>query len=97
MLPLLLAACEADPAPCAEGLVRDDAAIAFADALDLTMPVLYDEGGVVHAGYVTLSEVPSAAYPEEWIVGTDGTIVDHAALYDYRAVIDVIESELGGR
>ncbi len=75
---------------------NEDAAIDFADALDLTMPVLYDEGGEVHADYVTLSEVPSAAYPEEWIVGTDGTIVYHAALYDYSAVTDVIESELAG-
>ena len=69
----------------------------FADALDIAMPVLYDDGGVVHADYVTLSEVPSAAYPEEWIVGTDGTIVYHAAHYDYAAVIDVIEAELAGR
>ncbi len=75
----------------------EDAAIDFADALELTMPVLYDEGGVVHADYVTLSEVPSAAYPEEWIIGTDGIIVYHAALYDYSAVADVIEAELAGR
>jgi len=75
---------------------NDTAAAGFADALDLSMPVLYDEGGVVHADYVTLSEVPSAAYPEEWIIGADGTIVYHAALYDYSAVVDVIESELAG-
>ncbi len=73
-----------------------DDVVAFAEALDLTLPVLYDEGGVVHAEYVTQSEVPSAAYPEEWIVGTDGVIVYHAANYDHDAVIDVIEAELGG-
>ncbi len=74
-----------------------DDVVLFADALELTMPVLYDEGGVVHQDYVTQSEVPSAAYPEEWIVGTDGVIVYHAANYDHDAVVDVIERELGGR
>ena len=73
-----------------------DAAAAFADALDLTMPVLYDEGGAVHADYVTLSEVPAAAYPEEWIIGSDGLVIYHAAHYDSGAVIDVIEAALAG-
>ncbi len=76
---------------------NQEAAAQFADALDLTMPVLYDAGGLVHADYVTLSEVPSAAYPEEWIVGTDGLIVYHAAHYDYSSVTDVIDAELAGR
>jgi peroxiredoxin len=68
----------------------------FVDALDLSMPVLYDEGGLVHADYVTLPYVPSAAYPEEWIIGTDGAIAYHASLYDHAAVVAVIEAELAG-
>ena len=68
----------------------------FAEALDLSMPVLYDEGGVVHEDWVTYSDVPAAAYPEEWIVGTDGVIVYHEGIYDYDAVVEVIESELAG-
>ncbi len=74
-----------------EGAARD-----FADALGLTMPVLYDAGGVVHADYVLESTVQSAAYPEEWIIGTDGTIVYRASTYDSSAVIATIEDELAG-
>lgn len=74
-----------------------DDVVRFAEGFELTLPVLYDEGGRVHADYVTQSEVPSAAYPEEWIIGTDGVIVYHAANYDHDAVVDVIEAELGGQ
>ena len=58
------------------------------------MPVLYDEGGAVHALYVSNSTVPAAAFPQEWIVGAQGTIVYNATGYDYAAVVDVIEAEL---
>ncbi len=76
---------------------RDDSvARNFAEALDLTMPVLIDEGGIVHAQYLLQSTVPSAAYPEEWIIGTDGTVVYRATEYDSSAVIATIEDELAG-
>ncbi len=48
---------------------NEDAARDFADALDLTMPVLYDAGGVVHADYVLERSVQCTAYPEGWITG----------------------------
>lgn len=68
----------------------------FADLLQLTLPVLYDEGGLVHDQYVSTSSVPAAAFPQEWIVGRDGTIVYQASQYNYDAVVDVIEAELAG-
>ncbi len=74
----------------------EEDAFYFAEALDLTMPVLYDEDGVVHEDWVTYSEVPAAAYPEEWIVGTVGFIVYQEGIYDYDAVVEVIEAVLGG-
>ena len=66
----------------------------FADALHLTLPVLYGAGGTVHAQYVSQSTVPAAAFPQEWIVGTQGTIVYNATGYDFAAVVDVLEAEL---
>ncbi len=68
----------------------------FADLLQLTLPVLYDEGGLVHDQYVSTSSVPAAAFPQEWIVGRDGTIVYQASQYNYDSVVDVIEAELAG-
>jgi peroxiredoxin len=74
----------------------EDDARQFADALQLQMPVLYDADGAVHELYVQAATVPAAAFPQEWIVGTDGTIVYSATQYEYAAVRDVIEAQLSG-
>lgn len=46
----------------------------YADTLGLTFPILLDEGGVVHADYAMASAFPSAAYPQDWVIGPDGRI-----------------------
>lgn len=66
----------------------------FVEALDIDMPVFYDEGGVVQDDYITLASVPAGAYPQEWIIGTDGTVVYHWSQYDHDAIVDVLESQL---
>jgi len=37
---------------------------------------------------------PTGAYPQEWVVGTDGVIEYYANEYEYEALVSVIEQEL---
>ena len=73
-----------------------DAARDFAEQLGIEMPILWDEGGAVHALYPIEQAFPSAAYPQEWLIGTEGNIAYVANELDHDALIAVIERELGG-
>lgn len=37
---------------------------------------------------------PTAAYPQEWLIGTDGVIAYYANEYEYGALTTAIEGEL---
>ena len=67
---------------------------AFIDALGIEMPVLVDDGGVVHAEYEQEDPFPTGAYPQQWIVGTDGRIAYMHNEFEYDAVVAIIEAEL---
>lgn len=71
-----------------EAAVRD-----FAEALGITMPVLLDDGGLVHAQW-PIPGGADAPYPQEWIVGTDGDIAWFDREFDLDEAIAVIEAEL---
>ena len=67
----------------------------FRNSFGLTYPILYDSNGQVHAQYNLQSAFPTAAYPQDWIVGVDGTIQYVNNAYDPAAMTAVIEAELG--
>lgn len=50
----------------------------------------------MHDLYPVAEAFPSAAYPQIWVVGTDGNIAYVANLLDYDAITAVIEAELAG-
>jgi len=47
----------------------------FRNSFGLTFPILYDPNGEVHNQWNLQSAFPTAAYPQDWIVGPDGRIV----------------------
>ena len=47
----------------------------FANTFGLSFPILEDPGGSVHAQYEMNQAFPTAAYPQDWIIGPDGTIL----------------------
>ena len=49
--------------------------INFATSFGLSFPILEDPEGSVHAKYDMNQAFPTAAYPQDWIVGPDGTIL----------------------
>lgn len=57
------------------------------------MPILVDVHGVQQQ-YQQQMAFPTAAYPQDWIIGTDGTIQYYNNRYEYEMMIEVIEREL---
>ena len=79
------------------GIASDDEpeeAQTFVEALGLTYPILIDEGGVVHSEYSMLSAFSTAAFPQDWVVGTDGRIVYANNTFEPDEMRAIIEREL---
>lgn len=70
-----------------------DTLSAFRDSLALSYPVLVDDQGV-HETWSQISSVMAAAYPQQWIVGTDGKIAYVAAEHSPDAVMAVLDEQL---
>lgn len=69
---------------------------AWADALGLTFPILMDNDGAVDALYDLEFAFPTGAYPQDFVVGTDGRIVYASNEPDVEAIEAVVLSELAG-
>lgn len=68
----------------------------WVDAFDIHVPVLLDPDGAVADQYTQTMAFPTAAYPQEWVIGTDGTIEYYANEFEYEALEEVIVRELDG-
>ena len=67
----------------------------FRDSFGLTYPILYDGNGQVHSQYSLQSAFPTAAYPQDWIVGPDGRIVYANNGFEPDEMRFVIEQSMG--
>jgi peroxiredoxin len=72
-----------------EALLRE-----YGAAFGVTYPILVDTDGAVAETYNQHFAFASAAYPQDWIVGTDGDIVYANNGFELDAMVAVIESEL---
>ena len=70
-----------------------DSLVAFRDRMGLTYPVLFDEGGRVQAQYEQV-RARGSIYPQDWIVGPDGTVLYFNNAYDADAMRAIIEAVL---
>ncbi len=68
----------------------------FRDAYGVTFPILVDADGSVGEVYRQLSAFPSAAYPQDWIIGTDGQVAYLNNGFELEAMTAVVERELAG-
>ena len=73
-----------------------DTVESYVDNLGLTYPILLDEDGGVNATYQQTAAFPSAAYPQDWLIGTDGVIIYVNNGFEVDAIITAIEQELDG-
>ncbi len=74
----------------------NDTLVQFRDALGLTFPILEDTDGAVIAAYAQQTAFGDAIYPQDWIIGSDGTVVYVNNGYEPDAWAVVLEKELGG-
>jgi peroxiredoxin len=66
----------------------------FVTQLGITFPILFDETGSVHAQYDIGSGYTNSVYPQDWIVGVDGTIVYVNNQYQPEEMQAILEQEL---
>ena len=66
----------------------------YVEQLGLTYPVLIDPGGAVHRDYALESAFPSAAFPQDWVVGNDGRIIYANNGFELDAMVTAVESQL---
>jgi peroxiredoxin len=66
----------------------------FAEQMGLSYPILYDQNAQVKANYNPGKPHTNSAYPQDWIVGVDGTIVYVNTEYEPDEMAQIIEAEL---
>ncbi len=58
------------------------------------MPILLDAKNLVGTLYDQEMPFDTGAYPQEWIIGSDGKIAYVDNHFEYDAVIEILEREL---
>ena len=71
-----------------------DTVRSFVDRLGITYPILLDNDGSVNGQYAQEMAFPSAAYPQDWVIGTDGVVVYANNGFELDAMVTAIEQEL---
>jgi len=66
----------------------------FREQMGVTYPILYDEGGLALADYNPGKKTTNSVYPQDWVIGADGTVLYVNTAYEPNEMIAVIESEL---
>ena len=62
--------------------------------MGITFPVLFDDGGVVHEDYNPGQNTTNSVYPQDWIIGVDGTVVYVSTSYKPEEMMEILEAEL---
>jgi len=61
--------------------------------MGITMPILVDNQNTQETYNMQWAFI-TAAFPQDWIIGSDGTIKYINNRYEYEAMVEVIEAEL---
>ena len=66
----------------------------FAEQHGITYPILEDTDGSVHDQYAQELAFVTAAYPQDWVIGVDGTVVYMNNSFELEGMVTAIEGEL---
>jgi peroxiredoxin len=66
----------------------------FTEQMGLTYPVLFDEDGAVLAKYDAGKSSTNSVYPQDWIIGVDGTVRYVNRNYEPIEMMAIIDAEL---
>lgn len=72
----------------------NDVVESFVDRLGITYPILMDRDSRVNHEYAQEMAFPSAAYPQDWVIGTDGVVVYANNGFELDAMLTAIDNEL---
>ena len=64
------------------------------DQYGLSYPILLDTDGSVKQEYQQVLAFPSAAYPQDWIIGNEGEVIYMNNHFELDAMVQAIESQL---
>ncbi len=76
---------------------NDDLVRRYVAQHGLTFPVLLDRDGAVNALYRQSPAFPTAAYPQDWIIGADGRVAYVHNGFEPDAMQAVLEAWLEAR
>ena len=66
----------------------------FRDYFGLTFPILLDESGAVLDDYSQAAAFPTAAFPQDWVIGTGGEVAYVNNGYEPDELRAVVEEQL---
>lgn len=66
----------------------------FVNQMGLTFPILFDDGAAVKSQYNPGSVPTNSVYPQDWIIGVDGTVAYVSTSYQPEEMRAIVESEL---
>lgn len=66
----------------------------YVESLGLTFPILLDTTGAVNETYALALAFPTGAYPQDWVIGTDGLVVYANNRFELEEMTTAIEREL---
>jgi peroxiredoxin len=66
----------------------------FRDQMGLTFPILFDDGAAVQDQYNPGSVPTNSIYPQDWIIGVDGTVAHVNTVYEPEEMKAILEIEL---
>ena len=62
--------------------------------MGITFPVLFDDGAVVQQDYNPGQNTTNSVYPQDWIIGVDGTVAYISTSYNPEEMVEILEAEL---
>ena len=66
----------------------------FTKQMGLSFPVLWDDGSAVKADYDPGKTPTNSVYPQDWIIGVDGTIAYVGTQYEPEEMHAILDHEL---
>ena len=66
----------------------------FSQQMGLTFPVLYDQGGSVKSMYNPGEKFTNSIYPQDWIIGVDGTVAYVNTVYAPDEMYEILDAEI---
>ena len=66
----------------------------FVEQYGLSFPILLDTDGSVKREYEQTEAFPTAAYPQDWVIGNDGLVIYKNNHFEWDAMVHAIESQL---